>query len=213
MRNILELCVKMDELGNRTYSSMAKTCTDGEVRIVLGAMAVEEAAHVGWWRELLDAWDRGLLPDIFADTGAIRAEMTDILEAMEAAVPSPDVPISADDALAVAVNIEFFMLDPMFGELLDLAEPAVARTRHDAYARHLDRLISAVEKHYAGRTLAGFLARVLRRSWRENRALATYAMRDQLTGLANRRALSAHLRQWMAWSARYGRPMAVLLLD
>jgi diguanylate cyclase (GGDEF)-like protein len=85
--------------------------------------------------------------------------------------------------------------------------------RHDSYARHIDRLVGAVERHYEGRTLAGFLARVLRRSWRENRALATYAMRDQLTGLVNRRAFTAYLKQWTAWSARYGRPMAVMLLD
>jgi diguanylate cyclase (GGDEF)-like protein len=213
MRDILELCIRMDELADRAYESMAESCVDREVGAVLGAMAIEESAHTGWWRELVQAWDNGLLPDVYADTDSVRAEMTEILRAMEAAVPPAGTPISAEDALTIAVNIEFFMLDPMFGELLDLAEPAVARVRHDAYARHIDRLVSAVEKHYEGRTLAGFLARVLRRSWRENRTLATYAMRDQLTGLANRRAFTAHLKQWTAWSARYGRPIAVILLD
>ena len=86
------------------------------------------------------------------------------------------------------------MLDPMFGELLDLAEPAVARTRHEAYSRHIERLIGAVEEHYQGKTLAGFLARVLRRSWRENRRLAHYATRDPLTGLVEPPRLRAHLR-------------------
>lgn len=213
MRDILDLCIRMDELASRAYRSMSETCEDPEVGRVLGDMAAEEEIHAGWWRELREAWEMGLLPDVYADTDSVRAEMTEILRAMEAAVPSEGAPISAEDALNVAVNIEFFMLDPMFGELLDLAEPAVSRTRHDAYAKHIDRLISLVERHYEGRTLAGFLARVLRRSWRENRTLANYAMRDQLTGLANRRAFTTHLRQWAAWSARYGRPLAVILLD
>lgn len=213
MQDILELCIRMDELANRAYLAMSRTCEDSEVARVLGEMAVEEAAHVGWWRELLQAWEMGLLPDIYADTDSVRAEMTEILRAMEAAAPDDSTPITAEEALNVAVNIEFFMLDPMFGELFDLAEPAIARTRHDAYARHIDRLIGAVERHYQGRTLPGFLARVLRRSWRENRTLVTYAMRDQLTGLSNRRAFTTHLTQWAAWSARYGRPLAVILLD
>lgn len=213
MREILELCTRMDELANRTYTSMAKTCGDPKVADVLAKMALEEASHIEWWSELHSAWDRGLLPDIYADSGEVHEQMTEILASLEAAVPAEGATLSAEECLTVAVSIEFFMLDPMFSELLDLAEPAVARVRHDAYSRHIERLISAVEEHYHGETLAGFLARVLRRSLRENRRLARYATRDPLTGLSNRRAFTAHLRQWNAWSARYGRPLTVALLD
>ncbi len=213
MRDILELCVRMDELADRTYSAMARACTDPKVAGVLRAMAVEEVAHVGWWKGLLAAWDDGLLPDIYADSDDVRAEMTEILASLEAAVPDPEMDLSGDEALSSAVTIEFFMLDAIFGTLLDLAEPAVARERHEAYSRHIERLIAAVEEHFQGKTMAGLLARVLRRSWRENRALAKHAMHDPLTGLANRRAFCTHALQWTAWSARYGHPLALLLLD
>jgi diguanylate cyclase (GGDEF)-like protein len=213
MRDILELCARMDELAEETYRSMSRTCDDATVAAVMERMAAEEASHIQWWRELTTAWDKGLLPDIYADTGDVHAQMTEILTSLEAAIPEEGRPLTADECLTAAVSIEFFMLDPMFGEMLDLAEPAVARTRHEAYSRHIERLITAVEEHYRGETLAGFLARVLRRSLRENRRLASYAMRDALTGLSNRRAFTAHLKQWSAWSARYGRPLAVLLLD
>jgi diguanylate cyclase (GGDEF)-like protein len=213
MRDILELCARMDELAHEAYLSMSRTCDDASVATVMEQMAAEESTHVRWWRELIAAWDKGLLPDIYADTGEIRHQMTEILASLTSAVPTEGRLLTADECLAAAVSMEFFMLDPMFGEMLDLAEPAVARTRHDAYSRHIERLIAAVEDHYMGETLAGFLARVLRRSLRENRRLASYAMRDSLTGLSNRRAFTAHLRQWSAWSARYGRPLAVLLLD
>jgi diguanylate cyclase (GGDEF)-like protein len=213
MRDILELCARMDELAESTYRSMSRTCDDATVAAVMERMGAEEAVHVGWWRELMGAWDTGLLPDIYADTGDIRGQMTEILASLEAAVPEAGLALTAEQCLSAAVSIEFFMLDPMFGEMLDLAEPALARKRHDAYSRHIERLIAAVEEHFRGETLAGFLARVLRRSLRENRRLASYAMRDALTGIANRRAFTAHLRQWSAWSARYGRPLAVILLD
>jgi diguanylate cyclase (GGDEF)-like protein len=92
-------------------------------------------------------------------------------------------------------------------------EPAIANRRHEQYAEHLERLIGGIEEHYEAGSLASFLANVLRRTWRDNRLLATYAMRDALTGLYNRRAFNAHLNQWAAWAARYGRPLSVLLVD
>jgi diguanylate cyclase (GGDEF)-like protein len=213
MREILELCVRIDELANRAYATLADTCADDPVAEVMAKMATEEAAHVQWWSELLSAWDRGLLPDIYAGGSEVNDQLLEILTSLEAAVPIAGKSLDAGECLTAAVSIEFFMLDPIFGELLDLAEPAVARTRHEAYSRHIERLIAAVEEHYHGETMSGFLARVLRRTWRENRRLAAYALRDPLTGLSNRRAFSAQLRQWSAWSARYGRPLSVALLD
>jgi diguanylate cyclase (GGDEF)-like protein len=213
MRDILELCARMDGLASRTYTSMAASCADEQVAGVMVRLAVEEASHVEWWTELLSAWDRGLLPDIYTNGAEAKAQLLEILASLEAAAPAARGPLTGDECLTAAVSMEFFMLDPMFGELLDLAEPAIARKRHDAYSRHIERLIAAVEEHYRGETMAGFLARVLRRSWRENRRLAAYAMRDPLTGLSNRRAFGAQLRQWAAWSARYGRPLSVALLD
>jgi diguanylate cyclase (GGDEF)-like protein len=213
MREILELCTRMDELASRTYTSMAVACEDAQVAAVMRTMATEETAHVEWWTELLSAWDSGLLPDIFSNSLEATTQVLEIIESLEAAAPASGRPLTGDECLTAAVSMEFFMLDPMFGELLDLAEPAVARARHDAYSSHIERLIAAVEAYYRGETMAGFLARVLRRSWRENRRLAAYAMRDPLTGLSNRRAFGAQLRQWSAWSARYGRPLTVALLD
>lgn len=213
MREILELCTRMDELASRTYTSMAQACDDPLVAAVMRTMAAEEKAHVEWWAELLSAWDRGLLPDIFSSSTEATAQLLEIIASLEAAAPAAGRPLTGDECLTAAVSMEFFMLDSMFGELLDLAEPAMARKRHDAYSRHIERLISAVEEHYHGETMAGFLARVLRRSWRENRRLAAHAMQDPLTRLSNRRAFGTQLRQWSAWSARYGRPLAVALLD
>ncbi len=213
MRRKLELCVEMDDLARSAYRRLASSCDDPAIADVLLRLAEDEGEHITWWRELIDAWDQGLLPDIWPDTDAVYDDMEEIVSAMRAASPAEGVHVSADEALTIAVDMEFFMLDPMFGELLDLAEPGVSRARHDSYARHIDRLIEAVERHYQGRTLAGFLARVLRRSWRENRSLAHFAMRDPLTGLSNRRSLAVHLSQWSAWSARYGRPLTLVLAD
>ena len=115
--------------------------------------------------------------------------------------------------LDIAARLEFFLLDPIFGELLDLTEPGGAGKHREAYARHLERIVSAIEMFYTRGDLARFLARVLRRAWRDNLALAAFATRDPLTGMYNRRGLMTHLEQWMSWAGRYDRPLGVLLVD
>ncbi|MDO8963532.1 MAG: diguanylate cyclase [Coriobacteriia bacterium] len=213
MQEILELCVRIDTLAHATYQDMAARCTDAEVSRVLSALAVEEATHVGWWQEILESWEAGLVPDIWAGTADVLKTLHGIANELEASQSGSTAPLSAEDALTTAVRIEFFALDPIFSDMLDLAEPAVSRTRQEAYNRHVERLIAAVEHHFPDGSLPHFLAHVLRRAQRENRVLSRFATRDPLTALANRRALTAYLNQWTSWASRYGHPVALLLVD
>jgi len=213
MRTILELCARMDEFAQATYEKMAATCANPELSEVFRRMAVEENSHIEWWRELLSAWDQGLVPDVVNDTEGLERHMRQLHDEMLSTAPSDFTEVDDDAKLDIAARLEFFLLDPIFGELLDLTEPGGARVHREAYARHLERIVSAIEMHYSRAELARFLARVLRRAWRDNLALAAFASRDPLTGLYNRRGLMVHLDQWHSWAARYGRPLGVLLID
>jgi len=213
VREILGLCVEMDLLAQRAYSVMAAHCENKELAKTFKKMAIEEGSHVGWWNDLLGAWDQGLLPDLVNDTETLAERLIGLRTELEASIPSSLQERSSDEMLATAARIEFFMIDPVFGELIDLTEPARADRRHEAYSKHLQRLIEAIEHHYEEGSLAAFLAGILSRTWRDNLALSVYATRDPLTGLHNRRALDTHLRQWSAWSARYGHPIGVGLVD
>jgi len=213
MRQILELCVEMDQLAAHTYGALAKVNADRELRSLFGQMSAEEVSHVGWWEDLLRAYDEGLMPDIVSDTSALAERMRGLSEELHAMLPVEGVPTDPEGALALAARIEFYMIDPVFGELIDLTEPGRAEHRRVAYSNHLEKLVHAIEEHYAPGSLASFLAGILARTWNDNLTLAVYATRDPLTGIHNRRALDTHLPQWSAWSARYGRPLTVLLID
>jgi diguanylate cyclase (GGDEF)-like protein len=214
MRDILELCVRLDTIAMDTYAHVADICDDPAIAAFMATLSSEEAAHVMWWSELLDAWDAGLLPDIFADGDDVRARMDETLADITAALPEPERDTcTAEQALTLAVAIEFYMLDPVFAELIELTGPGVSTARQDSYSQHVARLVSAIESSYPDKSLAGFMARALRRAWRDNRQLAAYATRDPLTYLANRRALVQNLLQWTAWSARYGRPLTLVFFD
>jgi len=213
MQSVLELCIRMDARAEKLYEGLAEATTDADLRETFEHLAKDEAEHNAWWTGLLEAWRQGLLPDIINDTGAL----TDRLEGLHAELESIDADhlsaLSQDEVLALAARIEFFMIDPVFGELIDLTEPARAEARHAAYQAHLQHLIDAIGRHYELGSLAGLLATILSRTWRDNLRLAVYATHDMLTGLYNRRALYTHLPQWAAWSARYGHPLTVLLID
>ncbi|MDZ4170140.1 MAG: diguanylate cyclase [Coriobacteriia bacterium] len=212
MREILELCVELDTFAGETYGRLAGATDDEKLATTFLQLAKEERQHVEWWRDLLVAWESGLVPDI-ADGHGLSARLTEIRDELVALPPADIDQLDTDGMLDVAVRMEFFMLDHTFSELADYMEPGSYVEHREAYFRHVSRLIEAVEEHYSQRRLAGFLAKVLLRSYRDQQRLAALTVRDQLTGLYNRRGLLAHLSQWLAWSERYGRPLAVVLID
>lgn len=209
MKEILELCVRLDSTARETYETFAECCADGELALTFHQMALEEAAHVEWWSELLAAWEAGLVPD----TGELMERLLATADNVESALAGGLEELSVDDMLDLAAKLEFYMLDPVFGELLDLMDPGENEHHRDAYSRHIMRLVDAIERHYSRRDLAKFLAAVLARTYRDQRRFAEMATRDSLTGVYNRRGVYGHLAQWLAWSRRYEHPFAVMLVD
>jgi diguanylate cyclase (GGDEF)-like protein len=213
MREILEQCVRLDSFAHDTYRSLAEVAEDEELAETLASLAAEEKTHTDWWRDLIRSWDEGLLPDIVSEPVHVMEELEDRWRHVTTVVPDDLQSLTSRDLIAIAARLEFFMLFPVFGELIDLVEPGQARKRHAAYHRHLEHVTEAIDRVAADDPLVSFLADVLRRVSEDNRELARHATRDALTGLRNRRALDSLLRQWIAWSARYGRPLGVLLTD
>lgn len=212
MQAILELCVTLDTHAADTYVALADACTDEQVQSTFRYMGAEEISHVGWWKELLDAWHEGLVPDI-ADESSILARLQELAEEIEMLAPVDFSDLSTDEMLDLAAHLEFFMLDPVFGELLDLVNPGSSTEHREAYSRHVMRLVTCIESRHSRTDLAHFLARVLARSFRDQQRLAKLAMHDPLTGLYNRRGFYSYVRQWASWSTRYGHPLGVLLVD
>lgn len=212
MREILGLCMELDRMACEAYVTLSRTCEDPELAAAFESMACEERGYVDWWGELLLAWEAGLVPDI-ADEHHLLGRLRQIHEELAAALPADCDGLSTDDALDLAARFEFYLLDPLFGELIDLMRPGSKEKVFETYSHHVMQLIDLIERRYTRPGSAKFLAGVLRSAFQDQQRLAALAMRDQLTGLYNRRGLLGHLDHWLAWSARYGRPVGIVLID
>jgi diguanylate cyclase (GGDEF)-like protein len=212
MEVILARCIALDTAAQEAYVALARVCPDPELSKTFQRMSTEEWTHVEWWTELLNAYIDGRVPAP-ANVDELETCIDEAMASMGRLLEKDFAALSTDEMLELAVHMEFFMLDPAFGELLDLSDPTGLLHRHEAYSRHVTRLVSEIENRLADRGLASFLARVLVRTFRDQERLAALATRDSLTGLYNRRGLYSHLAQWCAWAERYGRPLGVLLID
>jgi diguanylate cyclase (GGDEF)-like protein len=214
MRKILELCIETDELARDLYSGFAITCGDPELAQTFKVLSADEEEHVGWWVSLVEQWDRGLLPDLFPQTELVCEDMLTVLADAHSVEPAANETMSPARMLEVAAQLEFFMLDPVFGELLELGGPSAAERHREQYQGHLARVVGAIERSPEASGPCAFLARMLSRTWDHARAHdAASAMHDDLTGMVSRRALMQHMKPWTAWTARYGRPLAIMLVD
>ncbi len=213
MQEILTLCVELDRSAQLAYARMAETCVDDpDLATVFRQMSVEEQQHVGWWTDLLHAWSAGLLPEL-AHADDVRDRLAEIAEDIRCVTPESCAGMSVNELLTLAARMEFFMLDPVFNELADLMQPGSRVDARKAYSHHVLRIVDAIERRHTEQGLASFLASVLKRAFRDQQQLALLATHDQLTRQYNRRGLMGHLEQWLSWSARYGHPLGIALID
>jgi diguanylate cyclase (GGDEF)-like protein len=213
MREILESCVRIDESAQSAYLDMQAKCTDAGVATMLGWLAAGKSVHAGWWRDLLEEWDAGRLPDVWSQSEGTTEELEAIAGEISLVAANTSDAIDAPEALQAAARIEFLALDPVFSELIELSEPGLAHARHEAWDAHINAVAAAVDDAFGAGSPDAFMSTVLRRTRRHNQAVTRFATRDALTGLGNRRALAAQAGQWASWSARYGGAMSFVLVN
>lgn len=212
MREILETSIRLERQARDTYRALAQTCEDDVLARRFNELADDERRHIDWWADLLVAWGAGLLPDI-VDEHTARSRLEQLETEINAAIPEDFRALSTDDGLDLAVSIEYRLLDPVFGELLDIVRPGSSEDVQESYVRHIGRLVQAIEGHHSRPVVAKFYAEMLTTSCERQGGPCTHVSYDTLTGLYNRRELLCQVTQELAWSRRYGRPLGVVVVD
>jgi diguanylate cyclase (GGDEF)-like protein len=209
---ILDSCVAIDTAATSVYGRMAEATPSPALRELFTAMEADERHHVGWWLELQKRYEEGSLQVPFADAAEVADQLASVVDEIGKTVPADLESLDERQMLLVATKIEYFALEPAISELIDLAEGSSDGQRE--YDEHLERLMRAIETEgYVDDSLSIFLVRVLRRAWHNSNAMAGMAMKDSLSGLFNRRALTVLLDQMLASAVRYGEAFSLLMID
>ncbi len=213
MREVLEASAGLDRLAERVYADMASVTLDPEIKRLLLRLSNDEAQQATRWHQLLVECETSSLPAVSIDSSAAIADIQALHETLAAYDRERISSMSTEDMLTMALHLELYLTGPIHRNLASVTGLALADSMRQAYDTHLQYLVETIGEHFAEDSLISLLAQALSRTWDENRGLATYATHDALTGLHNRHALYSQLPQWAAWSARYGNPLAFLLVD
>src|SRR5665811_2267607 len=99
MREILESCVRIDESARSAYLHMQEKCSDTGVAALLGWLAAGKAVHAGWWRDLLEEWDAGRLPDAWSRPEGAAEDLEAIAAALALVAGGASNSLDAKEAL------------------------------------------------------------------------------------------------------------------
>jgi GGDEF domain-containing protein len=144
MQDLLDACVELEELAVKLYTQFAESTEDEELRRVFLVMRAEEADHLSWWSEVRARANAGEVsaPDLGSQ---VNSYLRAIVETLRTLLASATRALDDDQRLSLAASLEFFALDPVFAWLIRESHRSLGPDRHEAYARHVELLISTME--------------------------------------------------------------------
>lgn len=210
MRDLLSACVELDTLAVEVYSLFAETTENDGLRAVFRELQSEESQHLTWWADVRRRLDAG---DVFAIAAGthVTAYMKAIVATMRAMLSGSSVSLSDDDMLALAASLEFFALDPVFGQLIQQSDAEDGSDRLVAYDGHIDRLVTTMEARGSW-TLAPHIA-LLKASEGASPSSHTEDLHDPVTGLPRRLIAEQAMAQLCGDTSRDGEPISLAFLE
>jgi diguanylate cyclase (GGDEF)-like protein len=209
---IISLCRRMDETAREVYMKFSEQCQIEPLQKFWLHMSKEESEHVKFW---LKAEQLEILPDnIFADPGKVIGELEQSVKKTNELLERCKGSYNMADSFVLSYRMEFYLLHPAFSMLFKLLGPmADVRNPETNYDSHIADFINILAKYGQVTPELELLGETLQRLWKENKALAHQATRDELTGLFNRRGFFTTATQLMYLAQRSMSTVGVLMID
>lgn len=209
---IVNLCRHMDETARDVYAKFSEQCQVEPLRKFWLHMSKEESEHVRFW---LKAEQLDILPDnIFVDPDKVIEELEYSVKKTNELLEQCQGSYDASDSFILSYRLEFYLLHPAFSMLFKLLGPMEGvRNPETNYDSHIADFINVLVKYGQVTPELELLGETLQRLWKENKALAQQATRDDLTGLFNRRGFFTTATQLMYLAQRSMSTVGVLMID
>jgi diguanylate cyclase (GGDEF)-like protein len=212
--DVIALCLDLDKKAHIIYREFFKRTEDKELREFWQDMAADESEHILYWEELLALAKEGKVPNLFDASQEIKEELAAIKIKVNELYENAHVAPSIENDFLAAFRIEFFMLHQAFSSLFNFTKKPETKTNpSDKYEGHINKFINAMLVYGKNMPDLQLLADVLKRLWKENKALAKQSLVDPLTGLYNRRGFFDAIKPLSYLAQRNTFTVAVMMLD
>jgi rubrerythrin len=146
-REIVELAIRLENNGERTYREAGRVVSEPEVLDLLSWMAAEEARHAQWFAELKQGLERGERNPFLEEMG--RELFNDLMANQSFSLKEVDFSAVADAGELLSIFIEFEKDTILFYEMIEpFIEDRGCREQLRAIVaeenRHIERIREAI---------------------------------------------------------------------
>ena len=208
MHELLEACLDLDVLAEEVYRRFANDTGNPSLASLFSRLRADKEQHAVWWTDFFRTGSTNSAASVNADPHVV-TYLRAVVETVRCTLQAKFECFTDDDRLAVAASLEYFGLDPVFGELIDVTDPQGLLGRRAAYDDHLERLVDAMESRRAW-ALVSQVA-LLRAACASS--VGGVRMRDDRTGLPSGDAAAAVLTELCSREARCDEFVSLALLD
>jgi len=217
LTNIVEVCLRLDQLSQRTYRQFSKQAESPSFSQFWERMAREEATHVSFWSSVYNLKEVDELPLIFDEPDLVLEELTKREADAKAIIADSGQSPDTRTMFLVALRLEFFLLHPAIGTLFQyLGSHTNMENPGKVYDQHIQAFLEELLKCGLLTPELELIGKSLERLWADNRKLAQLARlatRDYLTGLLNRRGFKEMAYPLATLAARNLSLVSILMID
>lgn len=169
---VVQLCLGLEDLARRLYAHFSTVEREDPLRRFWERMSSEEAAHKGYWEEVLALSGRRTLPAVLENPRKTRDELMTLSREMEEVLAEGPRAPGADARFAMALRMETAMLHPAFAVLFQFIGCNDQRCPGRDYEDHLRRLIDQTRRSCGKGIESELVGKLVQMLWRDNLKLA-----------------------------------------
>ncbi|MGD0093571.1 MAG: diguanylate cyclase [Planctomycetota bacterium] len=213
--DIAKLCQSLEKKAVTVYRRLAANSSDGNLASFWKRMAKEETEHLDYWRQLAALVRNGVIPDIFDEKLAIRAELRKLNERVERLLKLGPRDQTVLSSFALAFSLEFSVLHPAMARFWRFTEMITkpGTSPGSTYDTHIREFIDAAHRHAPADPVLELFGEAIGALWQNYQIVAHTAETDWLTGLLNRRGLMDACRALAHLAKRNQFVSGVLMID
>ena len=174
LKEILQLCLSVDNSIVEIYRSLSVQAESDEYRAFWENISKDEEQHVKYWKELLLQEGEGKFHNVFDQADETIAELKALKQRVKDILSEERDFSDVSAAILLAFRLEYLMLHPDFAILFrHLGEETGDESPAKEYQEHINKFHRFVKKYIPENQTLELIGIILSNMWKHNRALAS----------------------------------------